>query len=121
MLAHWLLWQGKPLSNRNNDEADDEFVRVVNSMRQQNESLDNRWARNAYVVFQRRYSARVSSTNAGAIGLPLPDQLATFMWLTRMPGVSDRAEVNDRVVATMNALMQRNDSAASKPTGRRER
>ena len=149
MLAHWVLWQGKPLSaagpyfdaaiatgrdrsmvrtlqlaalrNRNNDEADDEFVRVVNSMRQQNEALDDRSARNAYVVFQRRYSARASSTNAGAIGLPLPDQLATFMWLTRMPGVSDRAEVNDRVVATLNALMQRSDSAASNPPGRRER
>src|SRR5262249_54266080 len=86
MLAHWLLWQSEPLSaegrcfaaaiasgkerpfvrtfqlaavrNRNDDAADAEFIRVVNSMRQQNESLDERSARAAYVVFERRYGPR---------------------------------------------------------------
>jgi hypothetical protein len=135
MLAHWLVWQGEPLSaarpyfdaalatgkehpfvrrfqlaavgNRNDEAADAELIRVVNSMRQQKESLDERSARAAYVVFQRRYGPRPRVTDTGAIDIPLPDQLATFTWLARMPAVSGRAEVNDVVVATLNNAMRR--------------
>jgi Tfp pilus assembly protein PilF len=135
MLAHWLVWQGEPLSaarpyfdaaiasgkerpfvrtfqlaavrNRNDDAADAELIRVVNSMRQQNESLDERSARAAHVVFLRHYGPRPRVPDAGAIDIPLPDQLATFTWLARMPGVSGRAEVNDVVVATLNTAMRR--------------
>jgi len=135
MLAHWLIWKGEPLSaarpyfeaaiasgkerpfvrtfqlaavrNRNDDAADAELIRVVNSMRQQNETPDERSARDAYVVFQRRYGARPRSTNADAIDVSIPDQLATFAWLVRMPGVSDRSEVNDVVVATLNNATRR--------------
>jgi hypothetical protein len=135
MLAHWLVWQGEPLSaarpyfdaaiasskerpfvrtfqlaavrNRSDDSADAELVRVVNSMRQQNEALDERSARAAYIVFERRYGPRPRVTDAGAIDIPLPDQLATFTWLARIPGVSGRAEVNDVVVATLNNAIRR--------------
>ena len=135
MLAHWLVWKGEPLSaarpyfdaalasgkerplvrtyqlaavrNRSDDAGDAEFIRVVNSMRQQNESLDERSARAAYVVFQQRYGPRPRATDAGAIDVPLPDQLVTFTWLARMPGVSGRAEVNDVVVATLNNAIRR--------------
>ena len=135
MLAHWLLWQGEPPSaarpyfdaaissgkerpfvrsfqlaavrNRNNETGDAELVRVVNSMRQQNEPLDERSARAAYVVFERRYGSRPRVPDEGAIDVPVPDQLATFTWLARMPGVSGRAEVNDVVVATLNSAMRR--------------
>ena len=135
MLAHWLMWRGAPLSaarpyfdtaiasgkerpfvrtfqlaavrNRSDDAADAELIRVVNSMRKQNEAPDERSARAAYDVFQRRYGPRPRATDAGAIDLPIPDQLATFTWLARMPGVSDRAEVDDVVVATLNNAIRR--------------
>jgi hypothetical protein len=135
MLAHWLIWKGEPLSaarpyfdaamasgkerplvrtyqlaavrNRSDDTADAELIRVVNSMRQQNEALDERSARAAYVAFQGRYGPRPRATDTGAIDVSLPDQLATFTWLARMPGVSGRAEVNDVVVATLNNAMRR--------------
>jgi hypothetical protein len=135
MLAHWLVWQGEPLStarpyfdaaiasgkerpfvrtfqlaavrNRSDDSADAELVRVVNSMRQQNATPDERSARAAYVVFQLRYGPRPRVIDAGAIDVPLPDQLATFTWLVRMTGVSGRAEVNDVVVATLNNAIRR--------------
>jgi Flp pilus assembly protein TadD len=129
MLGHWLVWQGEPLStarpyfdratatgkarpmvrtfqlaalrNRNNDEADAELIRVLNSMRQQNEDVDGQSARTAYVAFQRRYGTR-ATTSVTDIGLSPTDQLATFTWLTRMPGISDRAANDAIVVATLN-------------------
>jgi len=135
MLAHWLLWRGEPLNgarpyfdaaiasgkerpfvrtlqlaairNRNDDAGDAELIRVVNSMRQQNESLDDRTARAAYVVFERRYGPRQRVPDGGSIDVPLPDQLATFTWLARMPGVSGRTEVDDVVVATLNKAIRR--------------
>jgi hypothetical protein len=135
MLAHWLMWKGEPLSaarpyfdaaiasgkerpfvrtfqlaavrNRSNDAADAELIRVVNSMRQQNETPDERSARDAYVVFQRRYGPRPRPTDAEAIDVPVSDQLATFTWLVRLTGVSGRAEVNDVVVATLNNATRR--------------
>jgi len=134
MLGHWLMWQGQPLTaarpyfdaaiasgrergfvrnfqlaavrNRNDDAADAEFIRIVNSMRQQNEPLDDGSAQAAFVVFQRRYGPRARATDA-AIDVPLPDQLATFNWLARMPAVSGRAEVVDVVVATLNNAIGR--------------
>jgi hypothetical protein len=135
MQAHWLMWRGEPLSaarpyfdaaiasgkqrplvrtlqlaavrNRSDDAADAELIRVVDSMRKQNEPLDQRSAGAAYIVFQRRYGPRPRIPDAGAIDIPLSDQLATFTWLARMPGVSGRAEVNDVVVATLNHAMHR--------------
>src|SRR5262245_15233698 len=128
MLAHWLMWRGEPLSaerpyfdaaissgkerpfvrnfqlaavrNRNDDAADAELIRIVNSMRQQNEPLDERSAREAYVVFERRYGPRPRVPDA-PLDISLSDQLATFTWLARMPGVSGRAEVNDVVVTAL--------------------
>ena len=130
MLGHWLMWQGEPLDtarpyfdaavasgrerplvrnfqlaalrNRNDSSADTELIRVVNSMRPQNEALDSQSARTAYVAYVNRYGPRARATDAGDIGIPASNLLATFVWLTRMPGVSDRPEVNDQVVATLN-------------------
>jgi hypothetical protein len=135
MLGHWLIWQGEPLNaarpyfdaavaagkdreivrtfqlaalrNRNDEAADAELIRVVNSMRPQNEHLDERSARAAYVVYRRRYGANAPSSNPADIGIPIADQLATFVWLGRIPGVSDRAEVDDGVVKRLNELMRR--------------
>src|SRR5215813_2383722 len=76
-------------------------------MRQQNESLDERSPRAAYVVFERRYGPRPRVPDDGGIDLPVPDQLATFTWLVRMPGASGRAEVNDVIVATLHNAMRR--------------
>jgi len=137
MLAHWLVWQGEPLSaartyfdtaiavgkdrtfvrtfqlaalrNRNDDAADAELIRVVSSMRQQNEMLDDGSARTAYAVYRRRYGARSSPSDGRDVGIPLADQLATFVWLTRIPGVSDRTEIDNEIVATLNTLMQKAD------------
>jgi hypothetical protein len=129
MLGHWLMWQGKPYSaarpyfdtalaagrahalargfqlaairNRNTDETDAELVRVVDEMRQQGETLDDRTARDAYSVYRRRYGPRVRVTPVGDIPLSAADQLATFTWLAKMPAVSASAEVDDAVVATL--------------------
>ena len=95
------------IRNRNNETGDAELVRVVNSMRQQNEPLDERSARAAYVVFERRHGPRPRVPDEGASDVPVPDQLATFTWLVRMPGVSGRAEVNDVVVATLHNAKRR--------------
>jgi hypothetical protein len=89
------------LRNRNDASADTELIRVVNSMRRQSETLDERTARTAYVAYVSRYGPRARTPDAGDIGIPASDLLATFAWLTRMPGVSDRAEINDQVVATL--------------------
>ena len=130
MLGHWLMWKGEPLTaarpyfdtavasgterpfvrryqlaavrNRSDEAADAELIRVLDSMRRQNETPDASSARAAYVVFQRHYGPRPSVKDAGTIDVPLPDQLATFTWLVRLPGVSGRTEVDDVVVATLN-------------------
>ena len=130
MLAHWLVWQGQSLDtarpyfdaaiasgrerplvrtfqfaalrNRNDTAADTELIRVVNSMRQQNEMPDERSARAAYAAFVRRYGPRSQTTDARDSGISTPDLVATFMWLTRISGVSDGADVNDQVIATLN-------------------
>jgi hypothetical protein len=134
MLGHWLVWTGESLSaarpyfdaavssgkqrpfvrtyqlaaarNRSDDAGDAELVRIVNSMRQQNETPDERSARAAYDVFERRYGARPRAPDA-AIDISLSDQLATFTWLARMPGMSGRVEVNDVIIATLNNAMHR--------------
>ena len=100
MLGHWLMWQGEPPSaarpyfdaaissgkerlfvrsfqlaavrNRNNETGDAELVRVVNSMRQQNEPLDERSARAAYLVFQSHYGPRPRTTAVSYTHLTLP-------------------------------------------------
>src|SRR5438093_508881 len=139
MLGHWLVWQGEPLDaarpyfdaavangqqrplvryfqlaalrNRNDTSADTELIRVVNSMRRQNETLDEQSARTAYVAYVGRYGPRARTTDAGDIGIPPSDLLATFAWLTRMPGVSDRPDVNDRVVATLKKTAVERDGS----------
>ena len=131
MLAHWLVWEGgsmdraRPyfetalktgkerafvrrfqlaaIQNRNDDGADAELVRVANAMRQQNEKLDDRSARAAYVVYRRRYGPRSPATDVRGIDVAPAEQLATFEWLTGMPGVSDSAEVHDAVVARLKS------------------
>ena len=143
MLAHWLVWQGEPLDaarpyfdaaiasgkerplvrsfqlaalrNRNNSDADTELIRVITSMRLQNETVDQRSARAAYVVYQQRYGARATTTQIADGGIPPADLLATFQWLARMPGVSDRAEANDVVVATLNKATANRGIAGTSP------
>ena len=140
MLAHWLIWQRHPLTearpyfdaalasgkdrqmartlqlaalrNRNDEDADAELIRVVDSMRQQNEALDDRSARGAYVIYRRRFDANTRPSDVADIGIPLTDQLATFAWLTRIPGVSDRPEVDAVVTASLNRLMRNGLPAA---------
>lgn len=135
MMAHWLLWQGEPLTtarpyfdaaiasgqqrqfvrtlqlaalrNRNDEAADAELIRVADSMRRQNESLDDRSARAAYVVYRQRYGPNAAPANAAEVGIPPADQLATFQWLTRMPGVSDRADIDQAINTTLTRLIQK--------------
>jgi hypothetical protein len=136
MLAHWLLWQGGPLTaarpyfdaalasgqqrpfvrtlqlaalrNRNDEVADAELLRVADSMRRQNESLDDRSARAAYVVYQQRYGRpNTIAANPADVGIPPADQLATFQWLTRMPGVSERADTDQAISAALTRLIQK--------------
>lgn len=130
MLAHWLVWQGEPLDaarpyfdaaiasgrerplvrtfqlaalrNRNNTTADTELIRVMTAMRQQDEMPDQRSARAAYAAYVGRYGPRARATDAGAPGIPAADLLATFLWLTRMSGVSDGAETDNQVIAALN-------------------
>ena len=140
MLGHWMIWQRQPLTaarpyfeaalaagkdrqfvrtfqlaavrNRNDDDGDAELIRVVNSMRQQNEPIDDRSARAAYVIYRQRFAANAQPSAASDIGIPIADQLATFVWLTRIPGASDRPEVDETVTASLNRLM-RNDAPAA--------
>jgi hypothetical protein len=137
MLAHWLVWQGEPLDaarpyfdaaiasgherplvrtfqlaalrNRNDTASDAELIRVVTAMRQQNEMLDQRSARAAYVAYVRRYGPRTRTTDAGDSGIPAADLVATFMWLARISGVSDGAAIDDQVVATLNKTAGKRD------------
>jgi len=141
MYAHWLMWQGGTLEaarpyfdaavatgkerplvrtfqlaairNRNGSDADAEFIRVVDSMRRQKETLDARAARDADAVYIRRYGARRQPVDEAAVGLPAAELLATYLWLTRMPGLSkDSPDVDDSVVTTLNTLVQQDRSSA---------
>ena len=99
----------------NNSDADTELIRVITSMRRQNETVDQRSARAAYVVYQQRYGARAATSQIADGGIPPADLLATFQWLARMPGVSDRAEVNEVVVATLNKAAANGGIAGTSP------
>jgi hypothetical protein len=141
MYAHWLMWQGEPLEaarpyfdaalatrkerplvrtfqlaairNRNGSDADAEFIRVVDSMRRQNETLEARAARDAYTVYIRRYGPRRRAADEVDVGLAATDLLATYLWLTRMAGTyKDSPDVNDSVVTTLNQLVQQESSSA---------
>jgi hypothetical protein len=141
MYAHWLMWQGGTLEaarpyfdaalatgkerplvrtlqlaairNRNGSDADAEFIRVVDSMRRQNETLGARAARDAYTVYVRRYGAGRRAADEAAVGLPTAELLATYLWLTRMPGMSkDSPDGDDAVVATLNQLVQQDRRSA---------
>lgn len=143
MLAHWMVWEGEPLDkarpyfdaalatgrerpfvrtlqlaalrNRNDTASDTESIRVVNSMRQQNEMLDQRSAREAYLTYLRRYGPRARTTDAGDSGIPATDLVATFVWLARMTGVSDGAEIDDQVVAALNKTVGPRDDGKRSP------
>ena len=97
------------LRNRNDTAADTELIRVVTAMRQQNEMLDQRSARAAYVAYVRRYGPRARTTDARDSGVPVADLVATFVWLARMSGVSDGADINDQVIATLNKTARKGD------------
>jgi hypothetical protein len=131
MMGHWLLWDHKPveaarpyfdaavasgkerplvrtfqlaaLRGRQDDGAELELMRVANSMRQQNETLDARSASAVYDVYVRRYGPRASVADRTATGISPADRLATYMWLAGMPGISERQrpEINDSVRATL--------------------
>jgi hypothetical protein len=135
MLGHWMMWRGQPLDaarpyfdaalaagkqrplvrtfqlaalrNRNDENADAELIRVADSMRRENEALDDRSARDAYAVYQRRYGANAHAANLPEIDLAPADQLATFQWLTRKPGVSERADTDQAISATLTRLIQK--------------
>lgn len=137
MYGHWLMWKDEPLEtarpyfdaalatgkerplvrtlqlaalrNRNDNDADTELIRVVDSIRRQNEALDLAPARSAYLVYVRRYGPRARAKYESDPGLPAADLLATYLWLTRMPGMyKDNPEVNEQVVMTLNQLVQQN-------------
>ena len=129
MLAHWLMWTGSApdaarpyfdaalatgkehelvrtfqltaLRGRNDDDAEPELMRVANSMRQQNETLDARSANAVHAAYVRRYGPNASTTARDTIGVTAADQLATYVWLIGMPEISYRAEVRDYVVAML--------------------
>ena len=129
MLGHWLMWQRKApdiarpyfetalatgkehalvrtfqlmaLRGRNDDDADPELMRVANSMRQQNETLDERSARDVHVTYVHRYGPNASRTAPKTLEVSAADQLATYTWLIGMPGISDRAEVREYVLAML--------------------
>jgi len=129
MLAHWLMWTGSTpdaarpyfdaalatgkehalvrtfqltaLRGRNDDDAEPEMMRVANSMRQQNETLDARFASAVHAAYVRRYGPNAPRTAREAIEIPAADQLATFVWLIGMPEVSYRAEVREYVLAML--------------------
>lgn len=135
MYAHWLMWRGGTLEaarpyfdaalaagkerplvrtlqlaairNRNDNDADTELIRVVDSMRRQNEALDSGSARGAYLVYVRRYGPRARAKYETDPRLPPADLLATYVWITRMPGIyHDDPEVNERVLTTLNELVR---------------
>jgi Tfp pilus assembly protein PilF len=135
MLAHWMVWQGEPLTaarpyfdqalatgkeralvrtfqlaalrNRNDDPAEAEMIRVAASMRQQNEPVDDRSARAAYVAFRHRYGPNAPPSDPSVVGISAAEQLATFRWLTQKPGVSERPDVDTAISTTLTKLMSR--------------
>jgi hypothetical protein len=95
------------IRNRHNDAADAELIRVVDSMRRQNEMIDTRTARDAYTVYVREYGSRTRAGSGAEPGLPASELLATYLWLTHTPGVStENPEVNDAVLAALNGMVQ---------------
>ena len=129
MLGHWLMWKGgtpesaRPyfeaalaagkehdfvrqlqvaaLRNRNNEDGDLELVLVANSMRQHDEPVDERTARGVHLFFVRKYGPNPSPSYQKPIAMSPGDQLATFVWLTKMPAVTYRREISDYVVARL--------------------
>jgi hypothetical protein len=143
MLAHWLLWNRGPvetarpfldaavasgkerafvrrfqiagLRNRSSNEADNELLRVANSMRMQNESVDATSARSLYTVYLYRYLSGTRSIDPQPTDPSASDQLATFMWLTRQPGGSAGDEDDTRIIdAIKNPPSRGNTSRRSR-------
>jgi len=140
MLAHWLMWQGGSLDaarpyfdaaiasgherplvrtlqlaavrNRSDTAADTELIRIVTDMRKQNEMVDQRSARAAYVTYVRRYGPRARPTDVVDNGIAPVDLVATFVWLSRMSGVSDDPDVNNQVVAALNKTTVKRDGSS---------
>jgi hypothetical protein len=129
MLAHWLLWKRGPLEaarpyfdaavasgkdrpfvrrlqiaalrNRSSLEADNEVLRVANEMRQQNETPDEASVRIIYTTYRTRYAAQSPYVDPGTTAVTASDQLATLMWLSRLPGGSDDSETDNRIIETL--------------------
>jgi Tfp pilus assembly protein PilF len=129
MFAHWLLWNREPvdtarpyfeaalasgkerafvrrfqiaaLSNRSDLAADFELIRVSNAMRQQNETPDSGSVRVLYRNYRSMYGQNLMDVEPSRVGVPPADQLATFGWLTSMPGASDGGEIDARVIAAL--------------------
>jgi Tfp pilus assembly protein PilF len=146
MLAHWLLWQrgavdtarpyfdaalatGKEralvrnfqlaaLRGSNDEDAEPELMRVANSMRQQNETLDARSAGAVHQAYVRRYGPNANAPTAAleTIGVSAADQLATYVWLVGMPEISVRAEVREHVLAMLKEAI--GDRLAARPPHR---
>lgn len=88
------------LRGRNDDDAEPQMMRVANSMRQQNETLDARFASAVHGAYVRRYGPNAPRTAREAVVIPAADQLATFVWLIGIE-ISCRAEVRDYMVAML--------------------
>jgi tetratricopeptide (TPR) repeat protein len=137
MLAHWLLWKretvdaarpyfeaalatGKErelvrqfqvaaLSNRSDLAADIELIRIADAMRRQNETPEPDSVRVFYRTYRFIYGQNLVDVDPRSIGVAPADQLTTFGWLTRMPGVSSGGGIDDRVVAGLTKAAARGD------------
>jgi len=76
-------------------------MRVANSMRRENETLDARAARAVHAAYVHRYGPNASTTARETIDVSAADQLATYVWLIGMPEISDRAEIREYVLAML--------------------
>jgi tetratricopeptide (TPR) repeat protein len=129
MFAHWLLWKREPvdaarpyfeaalasgkeralvhqfqiaaLSNRSDLAADFELIRVSDAMRRQNETPEPASVRVLYRTYRSMYGQNLVDVDPRSIGVLPADQLTTFTWLTKMPGVSSGGGIDERVVATL--------------------
>ena len=129
MFAHWLLWKrqsvdtvrpyieaalasGKErafvrrfeiaaLSNRSDLASDLELLRISDAMRRQNETPDADSIRVLYRTYRTIYGQNLVDVDPTSIGVSPADQLTTFGWLSKMPGVNPGGGIDDRVIATL--------------------
>jgi hypothetical protein len=113
-LGHWILWRNGPLDvarkefsaalesgrahdyvrsmqiaalqNRSSDEADAELLRVVNDMRKNKESVDERTRARVVSMYYSAFSRDEASAQKLLTALPPTEQLETFQALFYDPG-----------------------------------